>query len=83
MSESTLEIELLDVDLDASVPCEYWVGWYIACGKESVARVRATCRSCTAPPAQCFLCAYHLDLLKKGKAPCSNCGKKKVEWRET
>lgn len=76
---STLEIELLDVDLDADVPCECWMGpdhprgdgRTRRCGEPAVARVRTTC------PNEhvwlTFVCSYDLALIEAGRSWCSWC----------
>jgi hypothetical protein len=98
MSTGTVEVELLDVDLDASVPCETpKIVFYTengeevgrettVCGKPSVARIRYYCPCWAAiGPKYQFTCKDCLDSVrsKDSRMQCQMCRNRDFEWKES
>jgi hypothetical protein len=74
MSTGTVEITMLDVDLDAEIPCEVdsiLAGAPFPCPDSSVARVRAWCPEHGNRTR--FVCERHLNGLIHGEVVCAPC----------
>jgi hypothetical protein len=95
MSTGTIEVELLDVDLEASLPCETpKIVLYVedgeevdrettVCGKPSVARIRYYC-PCWDGPKYYFTCKDCLDKVRSKDAAmqCVRCRNRDFQWKE-
>lgn len=69
MTAGTIEIELLDVDLDAECPCELFYADGTACENPAAYRVTAWCpdHGKRGPRLACIMCT---DKLKVGMVRC-------------
>lgn len=80
MPSAVAEIEMLDVNIDASVPCQMKIRLK-RCGFPSAYRVHIECSCGWA--GKLFTCALCTEALRSGKCECSHCGGSDYTWKES